>query len=226
MTSLRLLPAIVFLLAARPTDAHAQALPLSQPDSALLLQLASPLRSVVLPALDSAQAALIPVEPLIDKALEGQSKGAPPDRIVAAVDGLLALMRDARSALGSSASPPELAAGASALHAGAPLNALSELRAARPHDAVTVPLGVMSELIARGVTPTTSARLVVALAREGTSDANLVALRKRVDLDLAAGIPPSVSAVRNASQEYPGLAPGPGGKSGGGGGAVPDLVVP
>ena len=212
----------LFLLSTSSMIASAQSAALSDADSALLMRSTVPLRAAVLPVLDSARVAQLPVEPLIDKALEGQSKGAGPDRIVAAVSSLVALMRDARSALGASASPIELAAGSSALRAGAPLATLTRLRAARPNEPVTVPLGVMSELIARGVAPTTSASVVVALARAGASDASLVALRKQVDLDLASGIAPSISVARRAVQA--GASPGAGPGGGGGGGMVPSFV--
>ncbi|HEY6209941.1 MAG TPA: hypothetical protein VIW28_12825, partial [Gemmatimonadales bacterium] len=61
---------------------------------------------------DSARAAGLPAEPLVQRALEGATKGAPGDLIVAAVQRLAVDLGRARDALGSSASPAELSAGA------------------------------------------------------------------------------------------------------------------
>src|SRR5438067_914173 len=60
---------------------------------------------------DSARAAGLPAEPLVQRALEGATKQAPGDLIVAAVQRLAADLGRARDALGSTASPAELSAG-------------------------------------------------------------------------------------------------------------------
>src|SRR2546428_9607276 len=76
-------------------------------------------RPVVAALIDSARAASLPTEPLVQRALEGATKGAPEDVIVAAVRRLAVDLGRAREALGSTASPAELNAGAAALRAGA-----------------------------------------------------------------------------------------------------------
>src|SRR2546430_14518124 len=68
---------------------------------------------------DSAHTAMLPTEPLVQRALEGATKRASGDAIVAAVRRLAADLGHARDALGSTASPAELTAGAAALRAGA-----------------------------------------------------------------------------------------------------------
>lgn len=172
---------------------------LARGDSTLLMHLGPAIRSAVAPTLDTARRAGLPVGPLIDKALEGQAKGAPADRIAIALRGLAARMGVARDALGSTATPMDLAAGASALRAGASPAVLTALRGARPQQPLAVPLGVIAELVARGVSPDTASSTVLALARKGATDANLVTLRQDVDQDLAAGVAPSVSAVEHAA---------------------------
>ncbi|MGH2830167.1 MAG: hypothetical protein ACRDJM_06765, partial [Actinomycetota bacterium] len=75
-------------------------------------------RAAVNAIIDSARVAGLPVEPLVDRALEGASKHAAPTRIVAAVRMLAAELATARAALGPSSSPAEVDAAASALRAG------------------------------------------------------------------------------------------------------------
>jgi hypothetical protein len=189
---------VVGLISLDASGAAAQA-PLAHDDSTLLMRLDPPIRSAVVPMVDTAGRAGLPVGPLIDKALEGQTKGAPPDRIAVAVRGLAARVGEARDALGANATPMDLAAGASALRAGVSPAVLTALRGARPQQPLAVPLGVIAELVARGVSPDTASSAVLALARKGATDANLVTLRQDVDQDLAAGVAPSVSAVQHAA---------------------------
>ena len=68
-------------------------------------------RSLVVSVVDSARAAGLPSEPLIQRALEGVTKGAPSPRIVAAVRRLAIDLGTARGALGTRATTPELEAG-------------------------------------------------------------------------------------------------------------------
>src|SRR5204863_509897 len=76
-------------------------------------------RSIVGALVDSAVAAALPTEPLIQRALEGATKRATGEVIVAAVRRLAQDLAHARDALGGTASPGELTAGAAALPAGA-----------------------------------------------------------------------------------------------------------
>src|SRR5207249_1833573 len=83
----------------------------------------------------------LPTEPLVQRALEGATKRASGDVIVTAVRRLAADLGHARDALGSTASPAELTAGAAALRAGASQATLAQLRHAR-REPLTVPLAV------------------------------------------------------------------------------------
>jgi hypothetical protein len=189
---------VAALISLGGVSATAQA-PLAPGDSALLMRLDRSIRLAVTPTLDSARRGELPVGPLIDKALEGQVKGASPDRIEAALRELAGRMGEARGALGANATPMDLAAGASALRAGASPEVLTQLRAIRPQQPLAVPLGVIAELVARGVSPDTASGTVLALARKGATDASLVTFRQEVDQDLAAGVAPSVSADQHAA---------------------------
>jgi len=124
-------------------------------------------RSAVTALVDSARAEGLPGDPLVNKALEGASKGADGARIVVAVRALADNLGRARAVLGGSASAAELVAGAAALRAGAPPAFLARLRADYPGAPAVVPLAVMADLVARGVPADTAVRAVLALARAG-----------------------------------------------------------
>jgi hypothetical protein len=129
---------------------------------------------------DSARGAGLPTEPLVQKALEGNTMGASGDRIVAAVRGLFAQLGRAREALGQSASEAELTAGASALRAGVASASLGELHRLRYRQSLAVPIAVLADLVAEGVPPDQATREVFQLAREGRPDDEFVALRRRM----------------------------------------------
>src|SRR5690606_18089936 len=83
---------------------------------------------------DSLRGDGLPWEPLYAKSAEGVLKGADDARILRAVRSLARELGDASAALGPSAAPAEVVAGASALHAGVPpadLRRLARTRASR-----------------------------------------------------------------------------------------------
>src|SRR5882762_11948012 len=90
----------------------------AQQTDARLERLDAAARPTVAAVLDSARAAMLPTEPLVQRALEGTTKRASGDAIVAAVRRLAVDLGHARDALGSTASPAELTAGAAASSAG------------------------------------------------------------------------------------------------------------
>ena len=150
-------------------------------------------RPVVIAIVDSARAAGLPVNPLVERALEGATKGAPADIIVGAVRRLAGDLGRARDALGPSASAGELNAGAAALRAGAGTDVLTRLRRARRHQSVTMALAVLTDLVARGVPVDTAATAVLALAAT-VRDEDLVEFRRAVERDIAIGAPPAAAA--------------------------------
>lgn len=154
-------------------------------------------RALVASLVDSARVAGLPPEPLIRRALEGGAKGASADRILAAVRRLAADLGRARVALGSSAAPLELEAGAAALRAGASPAVLAQLRSAR-HQSLLVPLAVLADLVASGVPPDSAAAAVLVLAGS-LRDADLVEFRRAVERDIALGASPATAATREAA---------------------------
>ncbi len=154
-------------------------------------------RPVVAALIDSARTASLPTEPLVQRALEGATKGAPEGVIVAAVRRLAVDLGRARDALGSTASPAELSAGAAALRAGASQTTLAELRHAR-REPLIVPLAVLADLVASGVPVDSAAAAVLALAARAR-DADLVEFRRAVERDIALGAPPAAATAAAAS---------------------------
>jgi hypothetical protein len=127
--------------------------------------------------IDSSRTDGIPPEPLVQKALEGASKGAPGDRILGAVRTLGATMRAARQALGTESSESELIAGAAALRAGAAPEGLANLRRARGAN-LEIPLAVLADLVGLGVQVETAYRSVLDLARTRAPDADFIRLKE------------------------------------------------
>jgi len=157
-------------------------------------------RTLVAPIIDSAGAAGLPAEPLVNRALEGASKGAPAPLIATAVRRLAADLGRSRDVLGPAAGAAELAAAADALRAGASPEVLRRLRDALGSRRLAVPLGVTADLTSRGVPADTAATLVITLARS-VEDAQLLALQREVERDIALGAPPLAAAAGRLGAE-------------------------
>ena len=144
--------------------------------------------------IDSALAVGVPAEPLVDKALEGASKHASPEAILRAVRSLASDLGRSRQLLGAEALPAELSAGASALRAGVDEKSIHQMRGDRPDQSLVVSLGVLTDLIARGVPVKTATQTVLALTDLGVADEQLVAFRRDVERDIGLGAPPGTAA--------------------------------
>jgi hypothetical protein len=166
----------VWLLALAPGALAAQ-------DRRLTERLDAPTAESVQRVVDSARAEGLPTEPLVQKALEGKTMGATSGRIQSAVDALFDRLVAARSALGRDATEMELTAGAGALRAGLDPGSLRQLHELRSGESLTVPIAVLTDLVAEGVPTDQATRAVLDLARNGRSDADFMALRKRVQTE-------------------------------------------
>jgi hypothetical protein len=167
---------------------------LSAQDPRLERRLDPATRAEIQAIVDSARAARLPTEPLVDRALEGAARGADRTLVIAAVRRLAAELLVARDALGSQASDAEVAAGASALRAGLLPEQLRGLHLARREQPATVALAVAADLVARGVPRDSAVSAVLALS-PATADAELVAFRREVERDIALGVPPGMAAT-------------------------------
>ena len=183
------------------------ALPVHAQEARLVGRLADPARGQVDEMLDAARAEHLPVEPLVDKALEGVFKGARPELIVNAVRRLLEELRTARVAFGTTATDAEVTAGASALRAGATRTDLAKLHALRPRQPLTVPAGVLADLVAAGVAADKGIAAVLALA-SNAGDADYIAFRRNVERDIALGASPASSIAARLRAVAPTAADG------------------
>jgi len=183
------LAAVLFATAAAQEPQHLNDPRLARLDTAA--------RSLVAVAIDSARAAGLPTEPLVQRALEGATKDAPGTLIVSAVQRLAADLGRARAALGASATSPELEAGAAALRAGAGPAVLAQLRRSR-RQTITVPLAVLTDLVASGVPVDSAAAAVLALAASAR-DTDLIDFRRAVERDIALGAAPTAATAAAAA---------------------------
>jgi len=166
----------------------------SAQDARLSARLDGRTAAAVSRVVDSARARSLPTEPLVQKALQGAAKRAPSARVLAAVNELLSELTAARSALGNRSTEAELVAGAGALHAGVPEATLARIRELRGGQSVTVAVGTLADLVARGVPVDGAASAILALLERRSADAEVIAFNKQVGQDIAAGAPPAVAA--------------------------------
>jgi hypothetical protein len=150
-------------------------------------------RAVVAERLGSASARGVPTEPLMSKALEGVAKRATPKDIKNAMNALEKRLRLASELLSPTVSVDEMAAGADALAAGVSEKSLKALRTAAPTRSVAMELGVLTELVARGVPPKQASKMLLDLMARGANGAQLTALGSAVQGDVAAGLKPDVA---------------------------------
>jgi hypothetical protein len=194
MNTIRLSFALAVSLTVALPSARAQA---PSADSGSLARLERSLDAetyrAVVQLIERARARALPTDPLVDRALEGAMKRAPSARIHAAVSTLAQRLEVARGALAPSPTAADIAAGAGALGVGVPHQTLRTIRSVQPDRPVAVPLGVLTELVARRVPVEQAATLVVQLLRRGATPTQLVALGEDVRRDIAAGIEPGTA---------------------------------
>jgi hypothetical protein len=185
MTTLRL--AFALLLAATTLAAQ------ETRDRTLPSQLSAATRATLERIIDSARVAGLPIDPLYSKVREGLFRSADESRVIAAVQRLGRDLGDARDALGDTAAPEEITAGANALRAGIRATDLTRLRDSRrkTDHPLTVALVVLADLATRGVPPTMAASSVNELVARNVSDGSLMSFRHNVERDLTGGRSPA-----------------------------------
>lgn len=152
------------------------------------------LRSIV----DSAQAEGLPTAPLVQRALEGGSRGVEVGRVIAAVRALRGRLGLARQALGSAATESELVAAASTLYLGVPPDTLAMLRRQQSNRNLALPLVVLADMIQQGVPRDTATGILISLTGAGVGDDSYRTLRQAVLLDIRSGVPPATAAAVRA----------------------------
>jgi hypothetical protein len=189
--------AIVIALAAGILGAPLAA---QQPLAERLQGAAPEVAQAVAAAVADASARGLPGEPLIQKAVEGTAKGAPPARVVAAIRALLDRMGVAASALQRAgvAAPgaATIEGGAFALAAGLrPDDILTLTREAARAQAVQVTLQVAGTLAASGVPAAQVVQLVSAALQSGDPPGRLLSLPAQVQAAVARGATPAAAAA-------------------------------
>jgi hypothetical protein len=166
--------------------------------------------------MDSARAEGLPAETLMQKALEGSTKGASDLRIREAVHALLNRLRLAKKALGGDATQPELTAAAGAIYAGVDTNGIRRLKEARAvrkvgdmsHDqTLAAEFVVLTDLISRNVPIETASQVVIGLAEANVGFAEIFEFRRMVEQDIRSGVVPAESAYKRARKLAPSLPP-------------------
>lgn len=140
----------------------------------------------------SAAARGLPVEPLIQKALEGSAKGVPADRVATALRALSGQLDAAAAALQlAGAAQPDtdaIAAGAFALNAGLSNQNVTALAlAGRPANNVAATLRVASTLAAMGVPATEVVDLVAQVIAAGGTTTEVLGLPAQVMAGVSRG---------------------------------------
>lgn len=135
----------------------------------------------------------LPVDPLIQKAVEGSAKGVPADRIAAAVRALVAELDVAAAALRREGGPARpdtaaIAAGAFALNAGlSDANVTDLAKVSRPGHAEATTLRVAGTLAAMGVPAAQVVELVTQVVEGGGESADVLALPAQVSAGVSHG---------------------------------------
>jgi Glycogen recognition site of AMP-activated protein kinase len=181
----------VLLLAGGAAQAQAQ-------DAELAARLDKPTLIAVSAIIDSARVAKLPTKPLHDKALEGVAKGSDGPKIIVAVHQLSLRMGSAKRVLGSGATTEEIKLAASALEVGVPVRDVARLQSASGKRGVSMPLFVLTDLIARDVAIPTATDLVMQLARAGVKDGDFSLFQRNVRADIDRGADPTVAATTRA----------------------------
>ncbi len=186
MTTRTSLLTIAALLVAAAGVAGAQ-------DARLALIRDNATRDVVNAQLVSASSMRLPAEPFVSKALEGVAKKATLKSIRSAMAALEKRMKTAYDLLGPSATVDELAAGADAISMGVSEKTIKQMRDRAPNRSIAMELGVITELVARGVPAKKAAAMMLDLMARGATGVQLTALGRDVQGDVAAGLKPDVA---------------------------------
>jgi len=141
----------------------------------------------------------LPIDPLIQKAIEGSAKGIPADRVATAVRVVAEQLDTAAAGLrdGGLATPDTvaIAAGGFAINAGLSGRQIAELARAAARSEVAVALRVAGTLAALGVPPAETVALVNASLHAGQQPADLLELPGKVRAEMARGVTPAQAAA-------------------------------
>lgn len=159
----------------------------------------------IAPIIERARASNLPLDLLYTRARQGQVQRLPAARIEVAVRNYAERLATANDALAPNATTPELKAGVDALQTGVPRETLREMRRAAKDGSLAVPLGILTTLVARGVSVEKASVQVVDLLQRGASPTHFIALDERVRADVLAGKRPDESLDLRLKGIFPNL---------------------
>lgn len=184
-------------------------------------ELPEPAAEQIQARIEEARTAGLPVEALLDKAVEGIAKRIPAPRIAGAVDQLAQELERARDLLrdGVPAPPTDVAAVADAMRRGVPESAIRRLaERAGPEEPTALAVHTMGDLMDRGVPADQAVAVLEAWRGRGARRTELRELSGAVERLIQQGVLPGQAAaavadhMRRAAGQGPG--PGPGGGQG------------
>ena len=158
----------------------------------------------------------LPVDPLIQKAIEGSAKGVPSERVVTAVRWVAMQLDTAAAALregGVVTDTLVIAAGEFAISAGLSNHDITALaRTGASVAALTVGLRVAGTLAAMGVPSAENIALISAKLRSGQPAGDLLSVPARVQAEISRGVTPAQAAagLERAAAAQAGHGPPPG----------------
>ena len=164
-----------------------------------------------------AQAAGLPAEGLLDKAVEGLAKGIPGPRIVGAVDQLAQQLERAQTLLedGAPPAPTDVAAVADAMRRGVPEPAIRRVAGqAGPDEPVALAVHTMGDLMDRGVPAEQAVAVLEAWRGRGARAEDLRELPEAIERLIRQGVLPGQAAAAVANAMRRGAGQGPGGGQG------------
>ncbi|MBX6362374.1 MAG: hypothetical protein IRZ00_00780 [Gemmatimonadetes bacterium] len=162
-----------------------------------------------------ARARGLPLDPLVDKTLEGEAKGVPADMILTVVQRLAGRLERARGLLDRTATPADITAAAVALDRGVPEHAVRRLAGRkRAPTALAQAVVTLGDLVQEGVPADAAADAVSTLVDRGASSADLRQLPDAVQRLVREGVLPAQAAAAVAQGFGNAHGPPGGGKPG------------
>ena len=158
--------------------------------------------------ISSAEREGVPRSLLVDKALEGVAKGAPPEQVLETVSTLAEELRTARVLVGPSASAEAVGAAAEALRAGVDRGAIRALADEGGAD-LAVMLLVAGELVQEGVRPEEARSVLEAAVEQGMQGDGLLSLPRALRRRVRDGAAPPEAASSLMQALRQGRPPGP-----------------
>ena len=154
----------------------------------------------------------LPVDPLVQKAIEGAAKGVPGDRVIAAVRALAGRLGESMAAVREAGVPAPggdvVEGGADALNAGFNRRQVSDLvRVSQPPHDPALTLRVAATLAALGVPTKQAVQLVLGIISANRSQGDLLGLPGQVQAGVARGAT-AAQAAAGLARAAGGVPPG------------------